>query len=52
MPQVGRSGGLVCIWDPLSFQEKQVISNRNFISITGTWNDIVGDIFFVNVYAQ
>ncbi|KAL7251284.1 hypothetical protein ACSBR1_013171 [Camellia fascicularis] len=33
---VGRSGGLLCIWNPDVFQLKACCSNQNFILLSGT----------------
>ncbi|KAJ0512948.1 putative AP endonuclease 1, Endonuclease/exonuclease/phosphatase superfamily [Helianthus annuus] len=42
----GRSGGLVCIWDPLVFRVQGVTKNRNYLLLNG---QMVGSNQFLNV---
>lgn len=47
----GRSGGLLCIWDPKIFHKQSSVLSRNFIAVTGYWSGIPGLTTMVNVYA-
>ncbi|XP_021980301.1 uncharacterized protein LOC110876434 [Helianthus annuus] len=49
---IGRSGGLLTIWDPTVFEKFGVIKNRNFLAVAGKLR-ITGDVVLVvNIYAQ
>nr|KAJ0222973.1 hypothetical protein LSAT_V11C200055230 [Lactuca sativa] len=50
LPQ-GKSGGLLCMWDPKSFLKSNVVSSRYFLAISGKWMGIPGNTTLVNVYA-
>lgn len=47
----GRSGGLICIWDPCIFTKISSTSSRYYIMITGHWKGLQGITSLVNVYA-
>lgn len=47
---VGRSGGLVCLWDPKIFQKTDVILDRRFIWIVGKIKGVDEAINMVNIY--
>lgn len=48
---LGRSGGLVCIWNPQIFRKSNVVKDRNFIRVSGhlVGNNMEMHIF--NIYA-
>lgn len=46
----GASGGLILIWDTGYFQKTEVIANRFFLIIIGTWKGIYGNTISVNIY--
>ncbi|XP_022007933.1 uncharacterized protein LOC110907231 [Helianthus annuus] len=49
---IGRSGGLLTIWDPTVFEKFGVIKNRNFLAVAGKLR-MTGDVVLVvNIYAQ
>ncbi|KAF5821202.1 putative RNA-directed DNA polymerase [Helianthus annuus] len=51
VPSVGRSGGLLSIWNPTAFSTSNVVSGNNFIWVRG---NLIGDaetLNIVNVYA-
>ncbi|GKC20339.1 RNA-directed DNA polymerase, eukaryota, partial [Tanacetum coccineum] len=48
---VGNSGGILCIWDPNSFQKDNVTVSDFFIIIRGTWLKSGVKILMVAVYA-
>ncbi|KAK9065009.1 hypothetical protein SSX86_016392 [Deinandra increscens subsp. villosa] len=47
---VGRSGGLISIWDPNVFVKEEVELNRNFVGIKGKLIGVVEPLIIVNVY--
>lgn len=50
-PSVGRSGGLISMWDRYMFQAKQSIKDKYFILVLGNCQGVVNDVIIVNVYA-
>lgn len=50
-PAIGRSGGLVSVWDPSIFLIKKSVKDRNFLLCIGNIRGIDADIFILNVYA-
>ncbi|KAJ9559867.1 hypothetical protein OSB04_005027 [Centaurea solstitialis] len=46
----GRSGGLLILWNTLSFTCEFVLKESNFIAIIGRWSRIDGLVGCVNVY--
>lgn len=46
----GRSGGILCIWDPIIFSKNSFNSSRNYIAITGHWKVFPRLTTMVNVY--
>lgn len=49
---LGRSGGIVSLWDPSVFMKVKVGSNENVLIVQGKWVDINHNCYMVNVYAQ
>lgn len=47
---VGRSGGIVSIWDPSIFSKSHCFSSRHYLAISGQWIVVPGITTFVNVY--
>ncbi|XP_023758613.1 uncharacterized protein LOC111907053 [Lactuca sativa] len=47
---VGRSGGIVSMWDPMIFVRSHIFSSRNYLAIYGNWNGIPGTTTLMNVY--
>lgn len=47
---VGRSGGLICIWNKLLFSKMDVIKDRYFLAVVGKWQGNPENLIFVNVY--
>lgn len=47
----GRSGGLLCIWNPTIFNSNFCQKSRYYLAIGGEWNGFSGTVFLVNVYA-
>ncbi|KAK8668743.1 hypothetical protein V6N13_106189 [Hibiscus sabdariffa] len=48
---VGKSGGLVTVWDKTKFSMEAVSINTNFILIRGKWSEFNDSILVVNAYA-
>ncbi|XP_022024613.1 uncharacterized protein LOC110924948 [Helianthus annuus] len=48
---VGRSGGLISVWNPTVFNANLRIIKQNFIIIGGKVTGVDGDFFIVNIYA-
>ena len=48
---VGRSGGVISIWEKGKFQKIATIKDRFFLAVAGYWNGVLGETIFVNVYA-
>ncbi|XP_021974840.1 uncharacterized protein LOC110869947 [Helianthus annuus] len=48
---VGRSGGLLCLWDPGMFRLNSVVKDPNFILLAGNVKGRVEEVFILNVYA-
>lgn len=49
-PATGRSGGMLCIWDPNVYKVSKVIKSRHFLITIGCWVGIPGDVILANVY--
>nr|KAJ0222743.1 hypothetical protein LSAT_V11C200067800 [Lactuca sativa] len=47
----GKSGGLLCIWDPKTFIKSNTFSSRYFIAVSGQWSGFPGNTTLVNIYA-
>ncbi|GJS89701.1 RNA-directed DNA polymerase, eukaryota, reverse transcriptase zinc-binding domain protein [Tanacetum coccineum] len=50
-PSVGRSGGLVSVWDPNSFTKINVFPFDNVLIVEGNWTSTQMHCYMVNVYA-
>ncbi|GJY68395.1 RNA-directed DNA polymerase, eukaryota [Tanacetum coccineum] len=50
-PSIGRSGGLVSVWDSNAFSKNKVFQFDNFIVVEGTWIASHIHCFMINVYA-
>nr|GEU69380.1 RNA-directed DNA polymerase, eukaryota [Tanacetum cinerariifolium] len=51
-PAIGRSGGILCIWDKGSFSKHKEIIKSNFIAIEGNWISTSTPIMLISVYAS
>ena len=49
---LGKSGGIICIWNKNLFQKNQCILRQDSIIVQGTWIDSGVDICFINIYAS
>ncbi|XP_023737696.1 uncharacterized protein LOC111885684 [Lactuca sativa] len=49
-PAVGRSGGLLSMWDSNTFNVVDIVRTRYFLITCGTWDGIPGTTNLVNVY--
>lgn len=47
---IGRSGGLLNLWDSKSFTSTEVISSHNYLINIGTWVGISTPVIFANIY--
>lgn len=47
---VGRSGGLLCIWNNRLFKKDEVFKDRYFLIVAGHWQGLNEKLIFVNVY--
>ncbi|GKV48455.1 hypothetical protein SLEP1_g55268 [Rubroshorea leprosula] len=50
-PSVGRSGGLLCIWNSKVLKKKEVIEGNNFIGVSGLWGDEKIPVNILNIYS-
>ncbi|GJY73913.1 ribonuclease H-like domain-containing protein [Tanacetum coccineum] len=50
-PTIGRSGGILCIWDKGSFAKHKEAIESNFIAIEGNWISTSTPIMLISVYA-
>ncbi|GLU19817.1 hypothetical protein SLE2022_360420 [Rubroshorea leprosula] len=50
-PSNGRSGGLLCIWDPNCFIRDKVFEGQNFLGVFGFWGQNKVPVYIVNVYS-
>ncbi|GJV62644.1 RNA-directed DNA polymerase, eukaryota [Tanacetum coccineum] len=48
---VGNSGGILCVWDPKSFQKTNVTVSDYFVMIRGVWVPNRKKLFIISVYA-
>nr|GEY31987.1 RNA-directed DNA polymerase, eukaryota [Tanacetum cinerariifolium] len=48
---LGNSGGLLCVWDPNSFQKDNHVISDNFIALFGKWRANQTRMLIVSVYA-
>ncbi|PWA51624.1 Endonuclease/exonuclease/phosphatase [Artemisia annua] len=46
----GRSGGLISIWDPLTFVKCNFWCDDNFIIVQGSWSNSADIYYIINVY--
>ncbi|KAL6508840.1 hypothetical protein OROHE_021399 [Orobanche hederae] len=46
----GRSGGLLCIWDPCMFAKSRSYSTDNYVVVEGSWLPLKSPLMFINVY--
>ncbi|XP_071730314.1 uncharacterized protein [Rutidosis leptorrhynchoides] len=49
-PKIGKSGGLLIIWDPSIFVVTAAVEKRHFIAIKGKWKGKDNESIIVNVY--
>ncbi|GKV22646.1 hypothetical protein SLEP1_g32498 [Rubroshorea leprosula] len=49
-PSNGRSGGLLCLWEPSTFQKVSVFEGGSFLGIFGFWGKEKVPVYIVNVY--
>lgn len=47
---IGRSGGLLSLWDNKLYKVKDVIKSRDYLITIGSWVGILGETIFANVY--
>ncbi|GJZ73768.1 RNA-directed DNA polymerase, eukaryota [Tanacetum coccineum] len=47
---IGRSGGLLLIWDSNVFSNVSVVGGERFIAAKGNWKGVDGDVMLVNAY--
>ena len=48
---IGRSGGLITLWDPNFFESEASFQGQNFLMVKGKWRSNNCICFVVNVYA-
>lgn len=48
---VGKSGGIISIWDPVSFVKNNVFSGEGYLVVIGDWVNPSKPFGFINVYA-
>ncbi|PWA86509.1 RNA-directed DNA polymerase, eukaryota [Artemisia annua] len=48
---IGRSGGILCVWDKGSFIKEREIICSNFVALEGTWVSSNTKVLIVSVYA-
>ncbi|KAK1414672.1 hypothetical protein QVD17_30422 [Tagetes erecta] len=48
---VGKSDGLISLYDPTIFQTKRIVKDRNFMLLMGNVHGCDEDILIRNVYA-
>ncbi|GJT40392.1 RNA-directed DNA polymerase, eukaryota, reverse transcriptase zinc-binding domain protein [Tanacetum coccineum] len=47
---MGRSGGIITMWDPNVFKKNIIWCNDNYVIVEGKWKNSVEDYFLINVY--
>ncbi|GKU93948.1 hypothetical protein SLEP1_g7497 [Rubroshorea leprosula] len=50
-PSVGRSGGLLCIWNAKVLKKMEVIEGNNFIGISALWGEERISVYILNIYS-
>ncbi|GKV27571.1 hypothetical protein SLEP1_g36731 [Rubroshorea leprosula] len=50
-PSVGRSGGLLCIWNAKVLKKREVIEGNNFIGISGLWGEERIPVNILSIYS-
>ena len=50
-PSVGKSGGLLCVWDPTMFRKLNSMISDYFIAIQGVWIPNGKSLLIISVYA-
>nr|GFB64735.1 RNA-directed DNA polymerase, eukaryota [Tanacetum cinerariifolium] len=50
-PSVGFSGGILCVWDPNSFDKDNATISDYFMVVRGTWISTATKVMFVSIYA-
>lgn len=50
IPSMGRSGGLICVWNSDIFSANFVTSGPGFLGVEGLWHGCSNKIFLCNVY--
>ncbi|XP_071726925.1 uncharacterized protein [Rutidosis leptorrhynchoides] len=48
---LGRSGGIISIWDTSFFKRSRIWCHQHYVIVKGTWTHFEGDFFMINVYA-
>ncbi|GJS09389.1 RNA-directed DNA polymerase, eukaryota, partial [Tanacetum coccineum] len=48
---VGKSGGILCVWDPLCFHKVNTTKSDSFVMIRGVWKATGVKLMIVSVYA-
>lgn len=48
---IGRSGGLITLWDPSKIQINNRVKDKNWCMVEGIWLQSLEDISIINVYA-
>ncbi|XP_071729376.1 uncharacterized protein [Rutidosis leptorrhynchoides] len=49
-PKVGKSGGMLTIWDPCVFKVSEAVEKQNFLAIKGRWIGKQNESIVVNIY--
>ncbi|GKU89877.1 hypothetical protein SLEP1_g3954 [Rubroshorea leprosula] len=50
MPSVGRSGGLICVWDNNILQLNRIFSGEHYLGLFGFWGTNRTPVHLINVY--
>ncbi|GJZ08990.1 RNA-directed DNA polymerase, eukaryota [Tanacetum coccineum] len=48
---VGLSGGILCVWDPISFAKDNATIFDYLVAVRGTWLSTTTKVMFVSIYA-
>ncbi|GKV26629.1 hypothetical protein SLEP1_g35894 [Rubroshorea leprosula] len=48
---IGKSGGLLYVWDPRVLKRKETIEGENFIGVYGLWGREETPVYIVNIYS-
>ncbi|XP_071727948.1 uncharacterized protein [Rutidosis leptorrhynchoides] len=49
-PKVGKSGGMLIIWDPNAFKVEEAVEKPHLLAIKGRWTGKVRDTIVANIY--